>query len=1011
MSGPGARDMTDWLSQLEFFGADRHALHLLDVDSPELLPYATLTNARHEAGSILGIVGAVYEWQGAPLAFLVDADDLADPAQIHQLRRLLAMRGDAPYLGVLGRGRLDIYAIALDRKTPAQSRVDLGSACDSPKDVFPYLANRRPHAARTKQGWISNVVLNLLTEAIDRLIALELDHGDAISLVGRALFARFLGDRDLLPDHMASPQVAGALFDDAAAARAACTWLDATFNGDLLPLSDDIFDRLTPDAYGVLGNIMRRAPGGQLYLGWAERWDRLDFAHIPVGVLSQAYELYLRSHTPAKQRREGGFYTPRPIADLLVRTSFRALERESGSAEARVLDPAAGAGVFLLTAFRELVAARWRADRERPNTMLLREILYGQITGFDVNEQALRFAALALYLISIELDPDPQPIDKQRFEDLRGKVLHFVGPNDEQPGSALGSLGPLVNEEHFGRYDIVLGNPPWSTGTKLADWSLVQTEVGRIASERAGTKVAPPLPNEGLDLPFVWRAMTWARPGGQIAFALHARLLFQQGDGMVDARRMLFQALDVTAVINGVELRQTKVWPEISAPFCLLIATNRVPETGAGFRLINPRLESALNASGIMRIDAHSSEIVATQQLAVTPEVLKILFRGSKADLGLIERIRAKDYPTVEAFWRAAIGSSDRGRMAGVGRGYQTLKPSSRVRERGDGLPGAPAEYLHGLPDVTIEALADILIDASRLSPFQHERVHDPRDSRLFEAPITLVHKSPPADRRRITVAVSDVAAAYNENFYGYSPATFDHARTLARYLALIFGSKLALWWALVTSGEFGFEREVVEKAALDRMPVPDFRKLTPQHLDDVLQLFDAVRESQDAWDRVDLWVADLYGLSAIDLKIIADTLAYNLPFADSKLSAQSSPPPEMTEKFCTLLQEELAPWAQRFGTAFKVRRMPTRATSPWLCLVLSNDRSEPDPIDTQDWEGLLALADSSAASEIMIDNGTGALLIGRLDQSRYWSETQAHLLAQHIIWSHLDFLKGRDSA
>ena len=33
--------------------------------------------------------------------------------------------------------------------------------------------------------------------------------------------------------------------------------------------------------------------------------DRLlDFAHIPVGVLSQAYEHYLHSHAPLQQRKE-----------------------------------------------------------------------------------------------------------------------------------------------------------------------------------------------------------------------------------------------------------------------------------------------------------------------------------------------------------------------------------------------------------------------------------------------------------------------------------------------------------------------------------------------------------------------------------------------------------------------------------------------------------------------------------------------------------------------------------
>jgi hypothetical protein len=157
---------------------------------------------------------------------------------------------------------------------------------------------------------------------------------------------------------------------------------------------------------------------------------------------------------------------------------------------------------------------------------------------------------------------------------------------NEAQGSQLGSLGPFVEDEHIGRYDLVSGNPPWSSGTKLPEWNLVRAAVGRIAAERK-VAAAPLLPNEVLDIPFVWRAMEWAKPGGQIAFALHARLLFQQGDGMAEARLALFDALDVTSIINGSELRQTKVWPEISAPFCLLFATNRTPDSSAGFRLIS----------------------------------------------------------------------------------------------------------------------------------------------------------------------------------------------------------------------------------------------------------------------------------------------------------------------------------------------------------------------------------------------------------------------------------------
>ena len=617
--------MADMRSSLAEFGADPSALRLLDDECPELLPYSTLLTARRNRNAALKVVGAVYEWQGAPLVFLIDADSLQDHGQLQQTRRLLAMRGDAPYLGVVAPGSLRIYRIALDRKSLQQARVRWEHEDPPRSTVFPRLGNVRPQAAITNRSWISNVVLRLLSGSITKLTKLEVSDEDAISLVGRALFTRFLADRSLLPDGMSEPEAAASLFDTRNVAKRTSDWLDATFNGDPLPLPAGIFDLLPVQAYGVLGDVLRRAPGGQPFLGWEEKWGNLDFAHIPVGVLSQAYELYLRKHAPAKQKREGGYFTPGPIAELMVRASFRALQRRATGKSARILDPAVGGGIFLLTAFRELVAEHWRADGMRPETDLLRRILYEQMVGFDINEAALRFAALGLYLLSIELDPNPRPVDKLRFENLRGTVLHRVKGEDEEEGRALGSLGPFVGEQHERRYDLVIGNPPWSSGTKLPGWNRVCETVARIAADRRIANAKPPLPNEVLDLPFVWRAMEWAKPDGQIAFALHARLLFRQGDGMPSARQALFEALDVTSVVNGVELRQTKVWPQISAPFCILFATNRTPGVEAGFRFICPRIEGSLNSAGGMRIDAVNAEVVPSRQLADTPEILKIL--------------------------------------------------------------------------------------------------------------------------------------------------------------------------------------------------------------------------------------------------------------------------------------------------------------------------------------------------------------------------------------------------
>ncbi|MBA6421825.1 N-6 DNA methylase [Pseudomonas sp. 5Ae-yellow] len=997
------------------YGGDPASLLRFDSDGPELLPYATLTTARRSGDSDLLALGGVYEWQDRPLFFLIDGTLLeGDAERFGRIRRLVAMRGDAPYLAVVNPGSMTIYQVGLIGDA-AQARIPIGQALDDRRITIPHLGNLRPQISANRR-WISDVILKLLTNALDALADLDVADGDAISLVGRALFVRFLADREILPPSVCAigPDGASTLFDTAPTAIAISEWLDETFNGDFLPLTAATIDALPEEAFCILGRILRRAPDGQLLLEWQEKWDMLDFAHIPVGVLSQAYERYLSHHEPEKQRSEGGYYTPRHIAELMVRAAFAALAREGATHQTRILDPAAGAGVFLLTAFRQLVAERWRHDGQRPDTETLREILYGQITGFDINESALRFAALGLYLMSIELDPNPEPLKKLRFKDLRPAVLRKFGVGAEGAQSKdLGSLGDDVGDEHHGAYDLVIGNPPWATATKLSNWSSLEDRISRIARERlCDDHVRAPIPNEVLDLPFVWRAMEWARPKGQIAFALHARLLFQRGETMPEARSALFGALDVTGVVNGTELRKTRVWPEISAPFCLIFARNVVPTAGAGFRFTSPHLEGPLNQSGAWRIDAANAEIVTTEDVRRRPELLKILFRGTRLDLELYDRIAAKGFPTLDEYWHASFGSH-RGRAKYTGNGYQRLRDSSRVRKGAD-LPGASANYLQHLPELPSKLETGLLVDASSLERFEQSRIHDPRPEWLFKGPLLLVRESPPVKHARIRTSVVLDSVVFNQSYHGYSTNTHKDGRELACYLALVIGSKVALWHALITSGRFGFEREVVEKFIIDEIPVPVFENLSVIDRKTACSLFNDLAQKDDeaGWDKVDHWVGSLFGLTAEDIETITDTLRYRLPFSANLKASQVPAVAAQLNAFKNRLQAELQPWAERFNRPLKVHNVPMPALSPWNFILLtgSSDVGSQAAINV-DWVHAIRLADELSATEVIyVDESTNTLIVGRLNQARYWTPSQARLTARRIIWDYISFLSGKDT-
>jgi hypothetical protein len=1002
---------------LEKHGGDPESLLRLDGEiGPELLPYATLTTARADADSELAAVIGIYQWQDRPLITLVDADQLGTSSnRLDSLRRLLAMRGDAPYFALLKPGTMTVYSVGL-QDNARQAEVAISQANSDLSMVIPHLANARPQIPANRR-WISDVILKLLTSALNKLVkTLGMTDGDAISVVGRALFVRFLADRKLIPDEVAafSPGGVETLFDSPSSMIKVSKWLDDTFNGDFLPLSEHIMNALRPEAFAEIGNILRRAPDGQLHLEWQESWARLNFAHIPVGILSQAYEGYLNAHKQEKQKKEGSYYTPRHIADLMVRASFAALRRDGVAHSAKILDPAVGAGVFLITAFRQLVVERWKHDGlgNRPDTKILREILETQITGFDINDSALRFAALGLYLMSIELDPAPEPVEKLKFKKLREiGVLHKFGRDDGADGSKdLGSLGSEVGSEHLGKYDLVIGNPPWAKATKLKNWKTVEQDVLRIARARLkDEKSKAPLPNAVTDLPFVWRAMEWARPNGQIAFALHARLLFQRAEGMIDARNALFGSLDVTSIVNGAGVRHTDVWPKVQAPFCLMFARNVVPVEGAGFRFISPKLDESLNDNGSWRIDTASAEVVVSKELFRQPALLKALFRGTSLDLELLSRIGDQGIATFDGFWRENFGPL-KGRLKFAGNGYQSLKPSSRKR-KGAELEGANADYLAGLPELPSRGDVGLVVDHDVLPVFNSARIHDPRDISIFQGPLLLVRKAPPKRHGRIRASISDSSVVYKASYYGYSTKAHADGGQLVRYLALILGSKLSLWHVLVTSGEYGFERDTIEKYVIEEVLVPNFEKLSAKDRAMAVQHFDelANSESEATWQKVDAWVAKLFDLGPDDIQTISDTLEYSLPFRRNRDAAQRQTTVLQRKIFNSQLETELAPWGERFNRPMLVSPITTSNLSPWQFVCIGSDINTVLGKLRDDFASAINLSDKLSSTEIIIvDRETDCLILGRLNQARYWSVSQARLVARRIIWEHVDFLSGK---
>lgn len=390
------------------------------LTTPEQLDYLDLLPTRSNETPILSAVAA---HQGTALLYVLDAGDAPGPgsSSIGDLSRKLANRSDPAWLGVLKPGSLEIFPIGFHERGGIRPvKTIIKNDASAPLFFQSLVHGTFEENSRLKgTDYVYRKIFDLLMQTTDEFVPKEgkgaIDALKVLSMAGRALFFRFLIDRRIVLEK----ELQGAdgicptatelkdAFSSAEKAARTSAWLDSTFNGDFLPLINEsipsgnleerelaylgfykqIDEPAGPTIFSHLHAILRgwKAVGGgfQQELDWGD----FDFAHIPVGVLSQVYESFSHRADPRTARDTSVHYTPRTIASFMVDEAFAVVKTPS---TAKVLDSACGAGIFLVLAFRRLVRERWLCDETRPKTAVIQEILYTQIRGFDISESALR---------------------------------------------------------------------------------------------------------------------------------------------------------------------------------------------------------------------------------------------------------------------------------------------------------------------------------------------------------------------------------------------------------------------------------------------------------------------------------------------------------------------------------------------------------------------------------------------------------------------------------------------
>jgi type I restriction-modification system DNA methylase subunit len=1025
---PGPRSINP-ASELPKYGIGRESVQWFkEKATPAQIDYLDIIEPQGPLADRLVRPDGVVENQERPLLFFVNQGRLAEPPeeqrqQIHDLRRALACRGDRAYLAIIRPGTLDVIPVSLKDQTPDWTPFTIKG--DTPEAITFFsrlaLGTFEDLPVGGEVDYLFKEIFTLVDNVATSLDKLPIKRSDVISLVGRVLFFRFLRDRGIIKESNTkkiAPR-AGSLaqcFDDAENTSATCHWLDKTFNGDFLPLTDEgslaffegkgkatgqkLFHHLTALLFGeepTRGDEYQR----RFDLGnGPQNWGHLDFAHIPVGLLSQVYEKLSWKWNRERSQNTSVHYTPRNIAATLVGEAFDNLKNAHA---AKVLDPACGASVFLVLAFRRLYREVWKHTGERPGTEAIRGILENHLVGFDICDSALKLSALSLYLTAIELDPDPVPPEKLKFKALcegRSAILFdWRKEDDKEKGPVVGSIGEHVGDRFNGRFDLILCNPPWTNIGK--EYASVSAELDLI-SKAIVTRLDPEIgktyknPDSVPDLPFIWRSMEWCKPEGRIAMALPARTLFKQGPMAETTRKALFRLLEVNGIINCSNLRKTQVWPDMDQPFMLLFARNRRPKPHHRLHFISPHTDLHANSLGEMRIDSKSAQLVDVEQTIEEPWLWKALAVGTALDVEVVRKIKQAASKPLDEHWEKDL----------------RLSCSNGYSVKADPQP-SDSRPMKVLKDLRAGNAFRFCVDVESLPQFDFDEISRPRIDtrknakdplRVYRGPLALVKESPGPDRTQGWALICGSDVAYNQSFYGYSAKGAPNGDTLVRYLQLFVHSQLWQYYALMTSAKLGFERPNVYKADLDKCPFFPFDKLDKAQRDEVKSLSSRlIKEEHTVFPEIDTFFGKLYGLRASDVEVIKDTLEVREP--NDELGKRASEPPKKPERttFIRRLESYLRPFFKALGKQPEITfwKPSEDLTSPFVVFTLTSKGTQiAEPTELFQAK-VIPLANQTGATEIIeeIDDG---LVIAILRQYRYWTPSRARLLGADILREHM---------
>jgi hypothetical protein len=711
------------------------------------------------------------------------------------------------------------------------------------------------------------------------------------SILVRSIFIKYLEDRrdsqgnGVFPSGFFNNFHAGAsrfidLLNDKKATYGFFKYLGSKFNGDIFILEhreEEVIEQAQLDL------LRRMLQGDDLGTGQAVLWPLYSFDVIPIELISSIYEQFFRLQEDQEELPRGIHYTPYHLVSFLME---EVLPLSTLNINMKVIDPACGSGIFLVEAYRRLVARLIIGNNgKNPDAAQLIKILHSSIFGVDLDEKAIRIAALSLYLTLCDhLEPKTIWTDVH-FEQLLGQNLHACDFFDESFSKS--------------EFDLVLGNPPWDAElTPLADKYV-----------RSSFK---PVGDRQICQAFLWKSADVCKPDGKVCMIVSSKaLLFNTSKPNSNFRRRFFSSYTVESLFNFSALRHS-LFAHAVGPSIAVIFTPTVPRKEEMIPYYSPKPSFTLQDEMTFIIEPQDVFNIPLDEALQYDVIWKTAMWGTPRDFEVIKKLLK--HPSLQDIaWKHNWVFGD-GYIVGNKKIFTT-------------------ELLHK-PEVVPKNIDKYIVNETTLKINQKCNFERWRNSKkkIYQGPHILIKQSP--NKAGIISAVMLGDSVFSSRILGIHGDENELSNLIIACEAI--NSDVPTYFAMLTASSWLVERDDLINEETLSFPIPEDAFESKVGVDLLSKLSKDLEFRLKENNRI----MDLYGLDDTDKTLIADRIRYTLDYFRRKGNSIALQPPDEEEvkaymdTLCNILNNQFSTPDKCFSGQYYISTGPLRMASLNLVLI-----------------------------------------------------------------------------